>query len=247
MSATNRGADRAAFDNYPTPSWVTRRILEALLGGGLARSASSDTMRLSAPAVLEPCVGEGAIVRVVQAMLPRARIVGSDIRDVCELGGVLLFSGADATKPLGFFGPPFDLLITNPPFSVAHEIIQAQRNTARVAAYLLRSSFIAGERAEAYRHDMPNEYRLPNRPNFVQSVKCKGGEQGGILFVACGWAERYAIGTATPKACPACQGPVQRSTSDASEYSWFVWNTSRRSVGESRILPSTPASERQKG
>lgn len=235
MSAANRGAKRIEADNYPTPSWATRRILDALRG------------RLGTLKFWEPCVGEGAIAKVISEMFPGAMVIGSDVRETSWASGGAMW---DATKPIEYISdgrPGFDLLITNPPFNVAHEIIQAQRNAAPLCCYLLRASFLEGERTEAYRDDMPDEYRLPERPNFVASMKCKTRLPDGRRIDGCGWRETVAIDAPRFVECPECGSKeLQCSTTDASAYSWFVWGTTRRSVGETRILPSTPLAERQR-
>jgi hypothetical protein len=240
MSAAGRGGPRIDADNYPTPRWATFRILEALWGDW------SSIANRSAQ-ILEPCCGEGAIVRAVQAFSLGAVITSCDIRNVEPVPGVVAhYEGVDATKPLGLIGAPsFDLLITNPPFNVAHEIIQAQRDTAKVCAYLLRSTFIAGERAEAYRNDMPTEFRLPERPKFIASDRCVDGERGGVEFMKCGWSQKVPVAEPKPRACPSCGGIVARSTTDATPYSWFVWTSERRSEGRCVILPATPVAERK--
>lgn len=242
MSAAGRGASRIANDNYPTPSWATRRILEAL--------RDDLSYRLAEPRILEPCAGEGAIVRVVQRFwetMPGSDpvIVATDIR--AGLPGVI---EADATMTLRdhrLF--PFDLLITNPPFDVAHEIIQAQREAARVQVYLLRSSFLEGDRVEAYRDDMPDIYLMPERPNFIASEKCIGRpvtKKNLIEILACDWAQKVSINIPKTRACPRCNGRVLRSTSDASSYAWFVWRAGiRKRTGSTIILPSTPLAERK--
>jgi predicted RNA methylase len=238
MSAAGRGGPRIASDNYPTPAWATRRILEAI---------ELFHYPVTGPHVLEPCAGEGAIVSVVREVGPRLwggtpDVVATDVR---ETAATTLAGSFDATKPLGL-GCTFNLLITNPPFAVAHEIIQAQRDTATLCVYLLRSSFIAGERAEAYRHDMPDEYRLPERPEFIRSVKCKRRLADGRRIDGCGWSEKIAMSEPMFAACPYCGSPeLQSSTTDSTPYSWFVWTPQRRSVGRSIILPSTPLEERK--
>lgn len=242
MSSAGRGGPRVAADNYPTPAWCTRRILEAL-------ELRDFTYRASGPIVIEPCAGDGAIANVMEGWaLPGGspeepivfpRVYRYDIRNIL---GVTPF---DATQRMEL-AQPFDLLITNPPFNLAHEIIQAQRDTARLCVYLLRSSFIAGERAEAYRHDMPDEYRLPERPEFVRSMKCKTRLPDGRRIDGCGWSEKIPMCEAPFAACPCCGSTeLQSSTTDSTPYSWFVWGHERRSWGRSIILPSTPLEERK--
>jgi hypothetical protein len=242
MSAAGRGGPRIASDNYPTPAWATRRILEALFG----MRSPYEIPRT----VLEPCCGAGAIASVVRKQWSESpAMLSCDVRDDCleTDGGV--FWIRDATQPIDvpeWAFPRFDLLITNPPFAVAHEIIQAQRDTARLMVMLLRSSFIAGERAEAYRNDMPDEYRLPERPEFIRSVRCKRRLADGRRIDGCGWAEKIPMAEPCFAACPSCGSTeLQSSTTDSTPYSWFAWTPQRRSVGRSIILPSTPLEERK--
>lgn len=236
MSAAGRGGERVALDNYPTPAWATRRILEALAlegrFGGLDRCPSE---------VWEPCAGDGAICRVVRSFFPRSSIIASDIDDrvrslPASIANVAFIQDATATM-LG--ASPRELLITNPPFNVAHEIIQAQRDSAALCVYLLRRNWLSsGSRAGThYRHDMPDEYLLPDRPSFIVSSKCADS--------ACGWNEKIGVQDARMAACPNCAGKVRHTTSDVAEYSWFVWGSKRRSEGRSIILPSTPSAERK--
>jgi hypothetical protein len=236
MSAAGRGAARIANDNYPTPAWATRRILEAI---------ELVHYPVSGPRILEPCAGEGAISRVAREAIPNAHITAVDIRNT---GAQTLVGSFDATQPLDL-GQDFDLLITNPPFDVAHEIIQAQRNAATLQVYLLRSSFLEGDRVEAYRNDMPDVYLMPERPNFIASEKCIGRpvtKKNPIESLACGWAEKMPISTPKMRECPRCGGRVQRSTSDASSYAWFLWRAGiRKREGRCVILPSTPLAERK--
>jgi hypothetical protein len=194
-------------------------------------------------------MGEGAIVSAVLSYDPSALIYGADVRGI-DTALPSAFKQADATKRESFDEwPTMDLLITNPPFAVAHEIIQAQRDTARLMVMLLRSSFIAGERAEAYRNDMPDEYRLPERPEFIASGRCKGEggyyEDGSPRSQSCGWSEKIPLDQPRYTRCPTCLGSVAYSTTDSTPYSWFVWTPQRRSVGRSIILPSTPLEERK--
>jgi hypothetical protein len=249
MSAAGARSERVASDNYPTPAWCTRRIIEAI-------APQTSTLKpLHGALCVEPCAGEGAISKVLREY-GALSVVEFDVRRVGSC------YEHDATQPLeGALRREWntavstDLLITNPPFSLAADIITAQRDTARVCAYLLRSSFkLEGTKAngEAYsfRGDMPSIYLLPERPSFIASDRCVGGPipdgGGGIIHaIACGWAQKVPLSVERPSACPECGANVRRSTSDASEYAWFVWSSDRRSVGEVRLLPRTPLAERR--
>lgn len=222
MSATNRGAERVTHDVYPTPAWCTRRILEAL-------SPEWDSSPPSS--FLEPCAGEGAIVNVLRDR--SARVSGGDIRQLArpsDLDGAW-FPGESFAN----WGQQVDVVITNPPFSLAPELIRHFLPLCNWLVLLLRSSFRLAE----WRHDMPDEYKLPERPSFCHSDKC----------TMCKWRRTVPIGTPKPSRCPArgCGWPVSRCSSDSAEYSWFVWTAERgRSAGLTRVLPDTPEEERSR-
>ena len=230
MSSKGRGADVAESENYPTPAWCTRRILEALRNSLAGHYATHHT-----PEWLEPCAGEGAIVSAVRERFVAAYIETGDIRGGSDLDGsdrhiVMPFTGWEAHR---------DVVITNPPFSLAPDLIRHFLPRCDWLILLLRSAF----RLSEWRHDMPNEYKLPQRPSFIASEKCKGrnAREGG-----CGWSRKGDVGGPAMRACPACGGKAQRSTSDSSEYSWFVWTPERgRSAGLTRVLPDTPLDERK--
>jgi hypothetical protein len=136
-----------------------------------------------------------------------------------------------------------DAVITNPPFSLAGEVIDHFLPRCDWLILLLRSSFKLGK----YRDNMPDEYRLPQRPEFVASEKCNGDPNAYIPQdrKPCSWNQKLPMSAAPSRKCPECGGRVQRSTTDASEYSWFVWTPERgRRFGRISVLPDTPLSER---
>lgn len=254
MSATNRGAERLDADNYPTPSWCVRRLLEAVpeLPGGHW---------------LEPCVGEGAIVKAVLGAREDVYFTGIDTRDVrkvaCAAGAkrVIVNSylehGATYRK-----GPTLlreddfpKVVITNPPFSLAFPIAQvAAPNENAWLALLLRLNFLGSGtkdgRSAWLRTHMPDVATLPNRPAFIASLKCIGIKKplpGYPQIEGCGWKLTQALEEFRPKLCPACrQGKVQCSTTDATEYAWMLWPPGKKNRfrGETFILAETPESER---
>ncbi len=235
VSSKGRGAPVADAEFYPTPAWCTRRILEALPFVAKRRAVW-----------LEPCAGDGAIVRVVQEMTPIGGYInGGDIRNLPScvphswtVGG---FETYESTQ---------DVVITNPPFSLAPELIRHFLPRCDWLILLLRASFRLGE----WRHNMPDEYKLPQRPEFLASEKCKGTgpyRVDGLAYPSspgCGWSQKVPLTVDPTRVCPVCGGNVQRSTSDSSEYSWFVWTPERnRSAGLTRVLPDTSLEERREG
>lgn len=227
MSAKGRGDEVIADENYPTPSWATRRILEAL-----------PFLTCKRAVWLEPCVGDGAIVKVVQDMVSDCIIDAGDIRQTPTPDG---WEGHWICQPFsGWLSAHCaDAVITNPPFSLAPALIDHFLPRCDWLILLLRASF----RLAPWRDNMPDGYKLPQRPEFVASEKCKGHNSRDK---GCSWAQKVALVVDPTRVCPACGGKVQRSTSDSSEYSWFVWTPERgRSVGSTRILPDTPLAERK--
>lgn len=249
MSSKGRGAPVTEAEFYPTPAWCTRRILGAL---------STVTHRRST--WLEPCAGDGAITRIISELSPDSIIDGGDIRSLEQPESV----NGDWLSPVDFreWTATRDVVITNPPFSLAPELIAHFLPRCQWLMLLLRSSFklvsgdpyglksdpdgcVRSSRVD-YRDNMPDEYKLPQRPSFIASEKCKG-TPGGNYRNGCGWAQKFPLGASPSTHCPRCNiGSVQRSTSDSSEYSWFVWTPERgRNAGMTRVLPDTPLSERK--
>jgi 16S rRNA G966 N2-methylase RsmD len=169
MSSTKRGGVRNRHDTYPTPSWAVRRIIEALTPRG--------------GRWLEPCAGNGAIIRAIGA-LPRGPVMSwtaveirkqpislikkslSSSHDVVVCGDFL----ADSPHP--DWPKQFDMAITNPPFSLAMPFIEKCRTISRHTVMLLRLNFLASEERSAFMQaTRPDVYVLPNRPSFVRNGK----------------------------------------------------------------------------
>jgi len=166
MSSTGRKEDREASDNYPTPSWCVRRLLDAL---------TLPTEGYWA----EPCVGEGAIVRAVAERHPDVRWVTQDIRKVAPqpearshvtgdfCGATYLGELSDAFKD-----DEVQVCLTNPPFSLARKFIESSKLAMpqAIRIFLLRLNFLGSEdRRDWLAADMPAQiWQLPNRPSFVK-------------------------------------------------------------------------------
>jgi hypothetical protein len=116
-------------DFYPTPAWATQELLRKIpqIGGY----------------ILEPCVGDGAIARVIDG--GNRVVYGSDIDPQMNCS----FCG-DATRRDFWenvrdvmFEERLDWAITNPPFNVAAQIVPLAYEFASVGiAMLLRLSFL---------------------------------------------------------------------------------------------------------
>jgi hypothetical protein len=222
MSSTNAGDtghERSADDFYETPSWCVEAILPHL------HCESSD--------IIDPCAGEGAILRAVDAWCRRADDAGRDMKYE-SLSGIELDDGRAATaRAAGLYvttgdclADPWsaDLVITNPPFSHAMEMVQ--RSMTIVAprcgevAMLLRLNWLASAKRAAFHREHPADvYILPTRPSFCASITCRRKDEG------CGWHVTIGLRTARPIKCPHCGNTkLQVTTTDSIEYCWMVWS-----------------------
>lgn len=177
MSATNRSRVRIPMDNYPTPSWCVRRLLEAV--------------DLPVGAWLEPAAGDGAIIRAVNrhfaAMPMEPEWTGVEVRSDAPLADGV-FCADFLTHDFG--SRRFDVAISNPPYSIAQEFIERCLGLADVTVMLLRLNYLGSEtRSDFMREHTPDIYALPNRPAFVRGkadsceyawfVWGQGGGRGG--------------------------------------------------------------------
>jgi predicted RNA methylase len=165
-----------------------------------------------AGSILEPCAGDGTIVRALVAAgcdpdrisaieLDRAHEPAWRQTTVSCLWGNALGDSADPLGAAAAWNAPHALVIMNPPFVNALEFVQralhAQAPHRGTTAALLRLGMMAGvARAEFWSRHPADVYVLGRRPSFTG---------GG---------------------------------SDASEYAWFVWAPGRG--GRWSVLPGGP-------
>ena len=176
MSSTNRGGVRSPADFYPTPAWCVARLLEATdLPGGHW---------------LEPCAGDGAILRAVNAVRGDLRWSAVELRPACapalrqalgpqgRLHTGSLFSAQDFLAQ-----DPASVLITNPPFRLAREVLALGLAQDATVVLLLRLNFLASAgRAEQMRRHAPDVYVLPNRPSFAGGGRTDSVEYGWFVW-----------------------------------------------------------------
>jgi len=155
---------RRANDFYPTPAWVTQGLLRTYpppRGAGL----------------LDPCAGDGAILRELHTFDPDAALYGLELdlqlAQTCALvapqgssvGVGDWFTYADPIQAY----VPRAAVITNPPFSLAMEFVSSCVARFPYVAMLLRLGFLATRKRSAWinAHPVTQLIVLGARPSFT--------------------------------------------------------------------------------
>lgn len=163
------GAELHADDFYATPPWC----VEALLRGS----------NLPSGRWLEPTAGDGAIAEEVLHHRSDVEwhLVESRVEEMC-CDGVLLsrllrpdfptdrVASVEILDFLTMLVPtqPFDVVLGNPLFNLALEVIQHALTMSSVVCMLLRINFLASQKRAAWmREHTPSIYVLPKRPSFT--------------------------------------------------------------------------------
>ena len=240
MSATGRSDVRRKDDHYVTPAWCVQAIWPKL--------GAFDSC-------LDPCAGEGRILMALQDLATytspvyrgieldeeRATLCATQNGIGCVVGDAFTVRGRECADP--WMTPtqhnPYDLIIMNPPYSLALEFIKAAlASRPREIAVLLRVNFLASKaRAQFWREHPCDVYVLPKRPSFAVFLSCKEVKENGIIIAAgCGWSASYPTDAELPKACPECtNSKLTKCSSDATEYAWFHFKDwSRKNCPEGR-------------
>lgn len=202
MSATNRGAEREPHDNYPTPPWCVERLLRHV--------------PIPSGSWIDPCAGEGSIIKSVHAFRSDVTAYGMEIRPECYAPLHQLVPGRAA---IGDFLATtklsnFQAVVTNPPYSLAREFIIKSLEIAPYVALLMRVNILGSNRYDLLGNNMPDMNVLSNRPSFVKAKRRENGKLG--------------------------------SNTDATEYAWFIWGPERgKAHGQVKILPGMTLQERR--
>lgn len=223
MSSTNRDATRISKDFYPTPGWCVR---------ALVRHFESIWGYVEDQTILEPCCGDGAIIRELVNAYADARILGieideqraADARELCvHLPNVHIEQG----DFLQYVGGHHELVITNPPFDkrIVMRIVKHAINCGTTAALLMPLNWCFGSVARnKFRREQPFDIlALGQRPQFARHVTC-----GPRARTGCGWDGWYLVTDTTwPKRCPKCGLETRHTSTDSIEYGWAIWGPGR--------------------
>jgi len=132
---------RNAYDFYPTPAWAYENLP---IDWSLFATA------------LEPCEGDGRITRFLQ-------------EKGVQTEGFDLQTGTDylTSEPEEIY----DLILTNPPYSLALEFLDKALQDAETVIMLLRINFLGSQKRYEWfkNHEPSSMYVLSKRPSFTGS------------------------------------------------------------------------------
>jgi 16S rRNA A1518/A1519 N6-dimethyltransferase RsmA/KsgA/DIM1 with predicted DNA glycosylase/AP lyase activity len=162
MSRT-KGVDseiRHVHDEYITPPWCVRRLLEKY------------TLR-PGQIILDPCASRGELLLEVKMNRPDLVLAGIEINSTCAIS-LAQVVGPNVICPQDFLKIPFPsvpgrslTVLTNPPYCLAQEFVEHSLRFAEIAIMLLRLNFLGGrDRREFTARTNPGIFALPNRPCF---------------------------------------------------------------------------------
>lgn len=208
MSSTRRKKHNSETPaNYPTPIWAVQRFFEAW--------NEFYDMDLLGDRWLEPAVGDGTIIDVVNRMnTSETEIIWTavDIRDTTP---ALQSIGLSQDEILigDFFklletklrAKRWDVAIFNPPFHLSFDFVMRCRAFAKTVIVFQSLNFLgSSERNDWIQYDVPDTYVIPDRVSHTGDGK-----------------------------------------TDSVYSAWYVWDGAPRTEGKFKVLPCTELSVRK--
>ena len=171
--------ERLPGDQYLTPQSLADTVVSRLWDLGLRPNR-----------VLEPSCGHGAFIHSARKAWPGSFILGEDIDPVSR--EISLEAGANVTAEPGNVYDGFDVVLGNPPFSLASEQIRGALARTRSGGHvvmLLRLSYLEpisnrGDLTGSWQFAIPVKGRAKFRPDK------KGSDNVGLVVLA--WCKGYS-------------------------------------------------------
>lgn len=187
MSATCRGAERHDLDFYETPESAIRPLLPELGAPPRILDLGSGTGAIGR--VLRESIEGGPFIQGLELDEKRAALscwLSVDNRPLCSLVYDDVYVG-DALGSAGpIIGSPHDLVISNPPYSLAMEFVQRGLELTRpggITAMLLRLSWLSSQKRRDFHRDNPCDvFVLSERPSFTGNGKTDACDYAWFLW-----------------------------------------------------------------
>jgi hypothetical protein len=154
-------------DDFPTPPWATRALLEHVIGAN----------GLDKLSCLEPACGAGHMAKVLKEYFGEVRCADAYDYGYAPVRDFLSFP---------YETNAVDWVITNPPFRLAEEFVQRSFDVARVGiAVLVRTVFLesVGRYNRLFKNDPPSHFA-----QFVERVPMVKGRLDEKASTATGYA-----------------------------------------------------------
>ena len=182
-------------DDFPTPPWATRALIELVLG------AKSHLARLTC---LEPACGAGHMAKVLDEYFADVRCADAHHYGYGEVQDFLTYP---------YNANSYDWVITNPPFRLGEEfVLRALRVAHKGVAILARTVFLesVGRYKSIFRKTPPSKFA-----QFVERVPMVRGRLDIKATTATGYAwlvwEKEALGAPQLMWIPPCRKVLERS------------------------------------
>lgn len=155
MTIKNIGDPPLEGDRYTSPEWLIRQLVDELLPHWLDPTLLP--VGSTPGTILDAGAGSGVFVRHLRRAYPTATIHAIDIHQGFgswrDAGADLSFHGDFLTdlppicleRPGTFLLPKYDLIVGNPPFSLAEAFIRRALGMCDYLAYVLRQGFLASK------------------------------------------------------------------------------------------------------
>lgn len=163
MSRAKARDQRAPGDFYQTPQALADAMAVRLPEPGLDPKTHEPCLSFGLR-VLDPCAGNGVFGRSIRTFRPKATLHEIDVSPQGPGIEMLDFFSLGCTE-----GRIFDVIIGNPPYSLAEQFIRHALSLAPEVHFLLRLNFLEGQKRRAFwkEHPVSHVAVLSRRPSFT--------------------------------------------------------------------------------